>query len=476
MMLEKDKHAAMQKKRTTLDSVLTEKALQQLLANCERDARAAYLAHAEKLQVSRVNAHFPHLLSPSYQGCLVEMHDTALRDDSAYIEYDKNLILYDDSQRQTVYCAAADTIYPFRVESPVLERKRVVLPFVPHGKSFKFTQAQFSFWALGHHSNQAQSLQFFNTTLHADSVKLELETAKGVDIVNASLQQSEKYICHFNQRMLMKMSDANWYHYIDVKLDKLPTTPIKQMKLIIDDIAFSKIKNIDITDCFYTNLFAFKNQIQTSIVPFTMDGTRDIYWLQVKDIDDYNILEVIHLKVEEDHTLIPFKDYQVIYESDKVGIQFNNISEVLDKSVTGQVNIATAFNRSANPHNVSAKWFSSTKLSQEFKVVRYMEHCQAKLNVELLRHVMVLLKLNQLRTWTLIEWCSLFAFFDSLLTIDIANYLRDVVLEQQHVTLYFYVDTEEMCTKVRFMAELILQFVAHHTRYLELQLSAEVNA
>lgn len=86
-------------------------------------------------------------------------------------------------------------------------------------------------------------------------------------------------------------------------------------------------------DLFHTNIVPVVNQYQTVSASFVMDGDYEIYWLKSKEKinSDFFIHEVLTVYADK-QPLAPI-DYKVIYKDGQVGLEFNRISQVFNKTI-----------------------------------------------------------------------------------------------------------------------------------------------
>ena len=145
---------------------------------------------------------------------------------------------------------------------------------------------------------------------------------------------------------------------------------IRSIKLMLKPFLRGDNFKESIVNAFHTNVFPMANQRYMLSDSFIMDGDHDVYWFGIeKDIDtQFTIHEV--LTVYADQKKLDTLDYKIIYQGNKVGVEFNNITKVLHKSIYADVYISCGVNKSLmdGHRNAKVKWFSQSLDTYQLKV------------------------------------------------------------------------------------------------------------
>ena len=147
-------------------------ALNQLQSQAEKD----FKSYAKDLYSSKVKAHFPHILTPTYQGCFIKISDCYLEDDSNYIDLEQQVSIQLDDQQQTLNSAISARILPFDIINVENQSKGLELIFAAKSEDFSLQDNSFSFWLHSDYIPIEKIIEIFNNLNQINKFYLDIET------------------------------------------------------------------------------------------------------------------------------------------------------------------------------------------------------------------------------------------------------------------------------------------------------------
>ena len=113
-------------------------ALNQLQTQLEKNFRN----YTRCLYSSKVKSHFPHMLTPTFQGCYIKISDCYLEDDSNYIDLEQQVQgVQLTFAAKSEYFSLQDHIFSFWLHSDYISIEQLINIFRKLNKSDKFSLA-----------------------------------------------------------------------------------------------------------------------------------------------------------------------------------------------------------------------------------------------------------------------------------------------------------------------------------------------
>lgn len=437
-------------------------ALNQLQAQTEKD----FKSYTKDLYSSKVKAHFPHMLTPTYQGCFIKISDCYLEDDSNYIDLEQQVSIQLDDDQQILNSAISTRILPFDVINVTNQSKGLELFFADKSEDFSLQDSKFSFWLYSEYIETEKLIAIFNKLSQINKFDLELVLDDG-SIIKKTVEISYgyNYVQHSNHKFRQNLADPRLQFRINVNLQQHFSQKIKSIKLIIKGIYIDELYQDQLNDLFHTNLIPVINQCQSISDSFIMDGDHEVYWLNLKEelSHDFYIHEVLTVYVDN-LPLAPI-DYKVIYKSGRVGLEFNQISQVFNKTIHADIYISYKLDQALinHHHKTQVGWLNQNISTYKLGIKGLISGSENRHETQLIEPLLKILKIPYIHQWQVQDWQGLLKFTDLSALVDIHIWLSDISVNEQGVNLYFKSVPEEFYDWVRFYIKQLEFFLQKNT-------------
>ena len=436
----------------------------------QKQAENNFSSYARTIYLSKVQSRFPHLFTPTYDGCFIKIKHSYLEDDSAFIDLEQALVIKLHEQQQILWSTLADRILPFDVVGTQCVNDSIELVFASKVGAFTLIGGNFSVWLNPDNIPIENTVAIFYYLTKSLDSRISVEPDHGETYeIPVTLTFGHHYAQHFNHQLRQNTADPRLQFRINVGLSKKIKGKIRSITLTLEPFSCGDNFKGNLVKAFHTNIFPMANQRYMLSDSFIMDGDHDVYWFGVeKDHDTPFMLHEV-LTVYADQKKLDTLDYKIIYQANKVGVEFNNISKVLHKSICADVYISCGVNKSLmdGHRNASVKWFSQSLDTYQLKVLNLFltsEQVSSQYNVEKL---FAILEIPNIHQWRLQEWKSLLKLSDISAVIPINHFLDEVVLSQDHnVKLYFKNVPELKRYWVCFYLKHLEKFIVKNSHHL----------
>lgn len=440
-------------------------ALNQLQTQVEKD----FKNYKSCLYSSKVKTHFPHMLTPTFQGCYIKISDCYLEDDSNYIDIEQQVGVDILEQQQVLYSSMSTRILPFDVVSVENQSQGVELTFAAKSEYFSLQDNNFSFWLHSDYMPIEQLVNIYRKLNNIDKLSLRIEFAddsvldKTVDI-----SCGYDYVQHSNQKFRQNLADPRLQFRINVNLHQHFSQKIKSIKLSVQGFSIEELYEDQLNDLFHTNLIPVVNQYQTISDSFVMDGDYEVYWLNGKEKvnADFYIHEVLTVYADK-QPLAPI-NYKVIYKDGRVGLEFNQISQVFNKTISADIYVSHKLDQALmnNYHKARVKWLNQNISTYKLEVKSLITTSDSLYEAHLIEPLLKILKIPYIHRWQLQDWKGLLKFTDISALVDIQPWLNDITIdEQMQTSLYFKSVSENYHDWVRFYLRQLEVFLQKNTKH-----------
>ncbi|AJI57445.1 hypothetical protein LA02_1238 [Francisella philomiragia] len=411
------------------------------LNHLQTQARNDFEKYARNLYISRVKASFSHLLTPVYRGVFVKLADCYLENDSNYIDLEQQIQLYVQHDEDVLYSAISTRILPFDITGVKANSKAMEIIFMAKSGQFSLQDNNFSFWINSNYIDIASLTYLYNSMSRIKKFSIIIEFLDG-SIFEKEVQVSYgcDYIQHSNHKFRQNLSDPRLQFRVNVDLKQYFLKKMKTIKLIIPGSYLEEVAQEQLSDLFHTNLIPVINQKQTISQSFIMDGDHEINWLSTKN-DSYNkssIHEV--LAVYADNKLLDFSDYKVIYKDGKVGLEFSQISLVLNKVIYADIYVSYQTNDALmnNYQKVSLNWLNQSISSYKMCIRSSFLGMGNDHEKYFTESLMKILKTSLIHLWKLDDWKFLLKFTDTFAFESIEKWFCGVTVGSNNVISLFF--------------------------------------
>ncbi|MED7818887.1 MULTISPECIES: type VI secretion system baseplate subunit TssF/IglH [unclassified Francisella] len=441
-------------------------ALNQLQSQVENDFRN----YTKCLYSSKVKAHFPHMLTPTFKGCYIKISDCYFEDDSNYIDLEQQVRINLSKQQQILYSPISTRILPFDVTNIESQNNGIELTFAAKAKPFRLQDNNFSFWLYSDHIPIEQLIHIFEKLTKTKSVHLTINLDDGsIYSRKVDVSYGYDYMQHSNHRFRQNLSDPRLQFRVNVNLFQHFSQKINNIKILIDDFCIEDLYQEKLKDLFHTNIIPVVNQYQTISASFIMDGDYEIYWLETKEKfdSDFFIHEV--LTVYADKQPIAPIDYKVIYKDGKVGLEFNQISQVFNKTIFADIYISYQIDQALmdNYHKTSVKWLNQNISTYRLDVKSLITNSTDVYDSYLIEPLLKILRTPYIHNWKLEDWQGLLKFTDISALVKIQPWLNDIFIDQHmQISLYFKSVPENYHEWVRFYLRQLEIFLQKNTKHI----------
>ncbi|MGQ4006377.1 type VI secretion system baseplate subunit TssF/IglH [Francisellaceae bacterium CB300] len=438
-------------------------ALNQLQSQAEKD----FKSYAKDLYSSKVKAHFPHILTPTYQGCFIKISDCYLEDDSNYIDLEQQVSIQLDDQQQTLNSAISARILPFDIINVENQSKGLELIFAAKSEDFSLQDNSFSFWLHSDYIPIEKIIEIFNNLNQINKFYLDIELDDGT-ITNKTVEVNYgyNYVQHSNHKFRQNLADSRLQFRINVNLHQHFSQKIRSIKLLIKKIYIDELYQDQLNDLFHTNLIPVINQCQSTSDSFIMDGDHEIYWLNLKE--EINHAFYIHevLTVYADNQPLAPIDYKVIYKDGRTGLEFNEISQVFNKTIYADIYISYKLDQALmnSHHKTEISWLNQNISTYKLDIKSLISGSEYKYETQLIKPLLKILKIPYIHQWQILDWQGLLKFTDLSALVDIHTWINDVSVNEQDVNLYFKSVPEEFYDWIRFYLKQLEFFLQKNTK------------
>ncbi|ASG68507.1 hypothetical protein CDV26_08985 [Francisella halioticida] len=450
-------------KNVTLKEMMS--ALNQLQTQVEKD----FKNYASCLYSSKVKTHFPHMLTPTFQGCYIKIADCYLEDDCSYIDIEQQVGIEILEQQQILYSSVSTRILPFDVVSVENKIQGMELTFSAKSKYFSLQDSSFSFWLHSDSMSVEQLVNIYTKLNKIDKLSLKIEFSddfvfeKTVDI-NCGYD----YLQHSNHKFRQNLADPRLQFRVNIDLHQHFSQKIRSIKLLVQDFFIEELYQEQLNDLFHTNLIPVINQYQTISDSFVMNGDYEVYWLKDKEkvAIDFYIHEVLTVYVDK-QPLAPI-DYKVIYKNGKVGLEFNQISQVFNKTIFADIYVSHKLDQALmnKYHKARVKWLNQNISTYKLEVKSLITTSESTSEAYLIEPLLKILRIPYIHRWQLQDWKGLLKFTDISALVDIQPWLNDIsVNEEMQVSLYFKSIPESYHDWVTFYLGQLEMFLQKNTKH-----------
>ncbi|MED7788110.1 type VI secretion system baseplate subunit TssF/IglH [Francisella sp. 19X1-34] len=438
-------------------------ALNQIQSQAERD----FKNYTRCLYSSKVKAHFPHMLTPTFQGCYIKVSDCYLHDDSNYIDLEQQVEVDILKKQQLLYSAISTRILPFDVESVENQTQGISLKFTAKSESFTLQDNSFSFWLHSDSMAIEELIDIYGKLNILDKASLKIEFVDSSILEKVvDISYGYDYIQHSNHRFRQNLADPRLQFRINVNLHQHLSQKIRSIKLLVQGFSIEELYQDQLNDLFHTNLIPVVNQYQAISDNFVMDGDYEVYWLKSKERTDFYIHEVLTVYVDK-KPLAPI-DYKVIYKDNRVGLEFNQISQVYNKVISADIYVSRKFDQGLmnNYHKAKVKWLNQNISTYKLEVKSLITTSETQYDIHLIEPLLRILKIPSIHRWHLQDWKGLLKFTDISALVDIQAWLNDISIdEEMQISLYFKSVSKSYQNWVRFYLGQIEVFLQKNTKY-----------
>lgn len=204
-------------------------ALNQLQSQVENDFRN----YTKCLYSSKVKAHFPHMLTPTFKGCYVKISDCYFEDDSNYIDLEQQLSIKLLEQQEILYSPISTRILPFDVTNIEYIDNGIEL-FSSKTKSFRLQDNNFSFWLHSDYIPVEQLINIFRKLNNASEFYLTIDLDDGSTCQRKiDVTYGYDYVQHSNHKFRQNLSDPRLQFRINVSLFQYFSQKINSIRLAI---------------------------------------------------------------------------------------------------------------------------------------------------------------------------------------------------------------------------------------------------
>lgn len=405
-------------------------ALNQLQTQVEKDFRN----YTRYLYSSKVKSHFPHMLTPTFQGCYIKISDCYLEDDSNYIDLEQQVSIDILEQNQILYSSISTRILPFDVVNVETQAKGVQLTFAAKSEYFSLQDHIFSFWLHSDYMSIEQLVNIFRKLNKSDKFSLVIELADGsICQKTVDISCGYDYVQHSNHRFRQNLADPRLQFRVNIDLQQHFSQKIKCIKLLIHGFFIEELYQEQLNDLFHTNLIPAVNQCQTISDSFVMDGDYEVYWLKSKEkiAADFYIHEVLTVYADK-QPLAPI-DYKVIYKDSKVGLEFNQISQVFNKTIFADIYLSYKLDQALmnNYHKAEVRWLNQNIFTYKLDIKGLITTSESSYETHLIEPLLKILRIPYIHNWQLQDWKGLLKFTDISALVDIQPWLNDVAIDEQ---------------------------------------------
>ncbi|MFZ9035152.1 MAG: type VI secretion system baseplate subunit TssF/IglH [Francisellaceae bacterium] len=429
--------------------------------------------YADTVYHSRLRQYFPEMLMPVFNGGFVHVYDVKLSSDHDYIDRQQCLLMKDGTQFQRLYTLYDMSILPFHVEQVRYKEDRIELDFIAQNGVFRITNKCFRLWFLPSHFDPAE-LSFILNQLG----KLKTATIETINIQGhkqryiATVLQQRKDDLLTGRYIRQQLSDRRLFSFIDVESDMRQGGEIAGFTLTLDieKAYFGYSENHDNAG-FYTNLIPVINHKRAYCQDFIATGDRDVYWLHSnEDKAGESIVEV--LAVYADGSRLSELDYQIIFDDRRCGIEFMDITTVLNQKIRALCGIAVGVDQKlmAKPRTLKLSWLHQTVSTYSLRLLNQFNVIDQHFCIEDLTSWLVLLESQKLFSWDLVYWRRLLNLTDKFSQIPISAHLQDVDYQAHEVVLYWSKLNSRMQAWILFYMSALEQFLAQHMSILRLEI------
>jgi len=235
---------------------------------------------------------------------------------------------------------------------------------------------------------------------------------------------------------------------------------------LIKKIYIDELYQDQLNDLFHTNLIPVINQCQSTSDSFIMDGDHEIYWLNLKE--EINHAFYIHevLTVYADNQPLAPIDYKVIYKDGRTGLEFNEISQVFNKTIYADIYISYKLDQALmnSHHKTEISWLNQNISTYKLDIKSLISGSEYKYETQLIKPLLKILKIPYIHQWQILDWQGLLKFTDLSALVDIHTWINDVSVNEQDVNLYFKSVPEEFYDWIRFYLKQLEFFLQKNTK------------
>jgi hypothetical protein len=411
-------------------------ALNQLQSQAEKDFRN----YTKNIYHSKVKSHFPHMMTPTYQGYFIKISDCYLDNDSNYIDLEQQVNINIKDEQQIFNSAISTRILPFDVVNVQAQSKGIEITFEAKLEKFSLQHSSFSFWLYTDYMSTDQLIIVFNKLSKITEFSLSVDLEDGsLYKETTDVSYGYEYVQHSNHKFRQNIADPRLQFRININLHNCFSQKIKSIKILINGLFIDRHYHDQLDDLFHTNLIPVVNQYQTISDSFIMDGDHEIYWLKPKEEVNPNFCIHEVLTVYVDKQPLASIDYIVIYKDGMVGLEFNQISEVFNKQIFASIYISYKANKSLmdNYHKADARWLNQHISTYELNIKSPIAGTESISETKLIEPLLKILKIQSIHKWQFQDWQGLLIFTDLSSSLDIHKWLNNVTVNEQQVCLYF---------------------------------------
>ncbi|OIN83023.1 type VI secretion system baseplate subunit TssF/IglH [Francisella sp. TX07-6608] len=440
-------------------------ALNQLQTQVKKDFRN----YTRYLYSSKVKSYFPHMLTPTFQGCYIKISDCYLEDDSNYIDLEQQVSVDILKQKQILYSAISTRILPFDVVEVKTQIEGMQLTFAAKSEYFSLQDNSFSFWLHSDYMSIEQLVNIFKKLNKNAKFSLAIELADGSVTQKAvDVSYGYDYVQHSNHKFRQNLADPRLQFRVNINMQQHFSQKIKSIKLLVHGFFIEELYQEQLNDLFHTNLIPTINQCQTISDSFVMDGDYEVYWLKSKEkiVTDFYIHEVLTVYADK-QPLAPI-DYKVIYKDGKVGLEFNQISQVFNKTIFADIYLSNKLDQALmnNYHKAQVRWLNQNISTYKLDIKGLITNSETSYEIQLIEPLLKILRIPYIHKWQLQDWKGLLKFTDISALIGIQTWLNDVVIDDQNqISLYFKSVPENYHDWVNFYLRQIEVFLRKNTQH-----------
>ena len=426
-------------------------------------AEQRFDSYSRRILLSKLQNKYSYIYMPPVEGFFLSLKNLTINSDVAVIEKNKLLTVRTKKEQIFFYSMLDSRVMPFDITFQNLESGRISLTLINNNHDFfQIKDNEIHFWFHPMHYSNILALNIFNSFQNQISVTYHLSSGEIVKTSVLAKYSEINYIQNHNQVIKNTISEPRLGFKISISLNDLSNKSFKKINLSFESTYQGLISN-NLKNCFYANIIPMGNQAKLLSRSFYVDGSAEYYLLSV-DIDtEYYIYGVSCLLVDDN--VIDKSFYSIIYDNNKVYVEFHKLEGIYKKNVSAYVYIHIIYSRSIFNQNCLLHWTGGNISYYELDCLDCVETTKSQPFKQKLEPLQNLLNIESVSRWTIESWKQLFIFFDQYTDHGIHNCLYRVRQDGKQIYLYFTNDNDDFKVWLDFYIHQVNKFLIYNMTY-----------